>query len=95
MGMCQSTHCGSHSEYIRIPRIRRIATGDFGDSLESIPHSIWMNKQLPGTSLNRTSTVEICVQSVGENTSGGRQWRDQMVVQSGDRGVVPEQCALG
>lgn len=54
-----------------------------------------MNKQLPGTSLNRTSTVEIRVQSVGENTSGGRQRSDQMVVESGDCGVVSEQCPLG
>jgi hypothetical protein len=54
-----------------------------------------MNKQLTCTSLNRTSTVEICIQSVGENTSRSRQWCDQMVVESGDRGVVTEQCAFG
>src|ERR1700760_3851875 len=58
----QAAHRRGNPKNIRIAWGRGIAAGEVGAALESVPHGVWMNEQLPGAGLDRATGIQISVQ---------------------------------
>src|SRR5690349_24999469 len=51
----QPSHRGRHPKHVRIARQGGVTSGEVGDPLESVTHSVWMNEQFPGASFDRAA----------------------------------------
>lgn len=94
MSSSQSTYRCRNTKHVRITRLRRVPSRNFGYPLQPIPDSIWMNKQLSRTGLDGATTIEVCVEGVRQARTGRSQRCDQVLVERRDGRRVAEQRTL-